>query len=604
MSKLFDFFSKKVIFRLNRSLSISGTHSIKQFFWRYLKISLIFFVAIFIGISFHYSSIVRNQVYQSMSSTMALHNTQITQNFHDIMAFLSENCSRNADVTSLSATTDKAEIAFLTVKIQKLLSLSNISSDISGMFIYSQPQDIFIPKINESQAQSYQSNYQSSLSIIKMLREHNQNHTLDSLNLNDWFHFSNQSNHYLLRIIKRQNTYAGAWMNLNLLSSAFPSFKDMDVSIFYVDRDGVPLGNTAFSDARFSLTDFLEKTSFYTDHNKKRYLAVAQELDYSDYYIMALIPAHHIFRQFSSVYWLFLLLLIWLFFFCFFIVTVTHSFFDAPNQILQPIIKSMRQKEFSQTITCDNHFIEIQNITETFNEMISEIQNLRINIYEEQLKKKDLELQCLKTQVAPHFLINCLNIIFVLAQDRSSITISEQIIQTLSEHLRYTLATRTSVKLSEELYYVENYLKLCQLRFPGCLEYHIQSDISVAESEVFPLLILMLTENSVKSNIVMGELLTISITVNSYIQNGQKRIHITHIDSGTGIDEQKLELYNTITEHPETIQHGHGIGIYNIAMRLKLLFGPNSRLLFSNESNSGARVDIDFCYITEMEGLK
>ncbi len=545
---------------------------------------------------------MRQQIYQSMNTTMSLYNDQITQNLNDIMIYLSENCSKNADITSLSATTDKSEITFLTVKIKKMLSLSNVSSDISGMFIYSQPQDIFIPQINVSFSQTYQNNYLCSQSILNMLREHNKNGTLETLNLNEWFLFSNNNNDYLVRIIKRQSTYAGAWMNLNLLSVAFAAFKDMDVSIFYVTEDGIPLGNTLFDNVIFSPKDSIEKESIYIDANGRQYLTVSKELSYSDYYIMALIPMYNISRELFSIYRLFLFLLVWLFLFCFIITAVMYSFFDAPNQILQPVIDSMRQKQFAQTIPCDNHFIEIQSITETFNEMINEIQNLRINIYEEQLAKKEFELQCLKTQIAPHFLINCLNIIFVLSQDRSSVPISEQIIQTLSEHLRYTLSTRTSVLLSEEIFYVENYIKLTQLRFPGSLDYQIHFDAAKDDVDVFPLMVLMLTENSIKSNIVMGELLNISISIYSYEENNQKYIHITHIDSGTGIDEQKLELYNTITEHPEITEHGHSIGIYNIAMRLKLLYGKNSSLIFSNEPNAGARVDIDFPSKTEMDG--
>ena len=64
--------------------------------------------------------------------------------------------------------------------------------------------------------------------------------------------------------------------------------------------------------------------------------------------------------------------------------------------------------------------------------MINEIQNLRISIYEEQLAKKRADLQYLKAQLAPHFLINCLNIIFVLSQDPKNTKTTRKFIETLN----------------------------------------------------------------------------------------------------------------------------------------------------------------------------
>ena len=113
------------------------------------------------------------------------------------------------------------------------------------------------------------------------------------------------------------------------------------------------------------------------------------------------------------------------------------------------------------------------------------------------------------------------------------------------------------------------------------------------------MLLLMLTENSIKANVVMGEPFHIYIQGHWYEKDGQPRIHLSHIDSGTGFDEQSLALYNHITDYTEVQKNGYGIGIYNTVMRLRLMFGDMASIFFSNEPGLGARIDIDIPFISD-----
>ena len=179
----------------------------------------------------------------------------------------------------------------------------------------------------------------------------------------------------------------------------------------------------------------------------------------------------------------------------------------------------------------------------------------------------------------PHFLINCLNIIFVLSQDPKNTKTTRKFIETLSEHLRYTLVTRNSASLKEELYYTKNYLQLTQLRFPNTLTYQIQVESSMIDAQVFPMLLLMLTENSIKANVVMGEPFHIYIQGHWYEKDG----------------------HNHITDYTEVQKNGYGIGIYNTVMRLRLMFGDMASIFFSNEPGLGARIDIDIPFISDLK---
>ena len=52
-------------------------------------------------------------------------------------------------------------------------------------------------------------------------------------------------------------------------------------------------------------------------------------------------------------------------------------------------------------------------------------------------------------------------------------------------------------------------------------------------------------------------------------------------------------IYNHIFEHPEVTEKGTGIGLYNTAMRLRLIFGEDASIRFENEEGMGLKVTLN-----------
>ena len=582
-----------------------SSHSIRSFFQRCFVAEGVFYLVCFCGCCLYYSGLFREQIYDQMKSTMELYNEQMTDNFQNTLIWLNENCSQNSDITSLGMIKREEDIYPLISRIQSMLTLSMPLSDLGGLFIYSCTHDIFIPKINESLNQTYQDNYYCSQRIMHILRERNEKGTLKDMDLQEVILLQNgEDGYFLVKMIRKEDVYAGIWTNLSLEPSALQYFENFSTIFVYADPAGKIIGNTKFSDYQVESSQLLEKPAVFRGVLDS-YLTIACRLDYCGYYLIAFVPMKQIVdAMLMPVYRLGFFSLLLLFIFYFSVWKLMNSFLKAPMKNLRPIICKMKQGKFGVKIETENQFQEIQDITDAFNEMISEIQNLRINVYEQRIAKRDLELQYLKTQLAPHFLINCLNTIFVLSQDQVSVDISNRMIHILSEHLRYTLSNRTVVSLKEEIRYVENYFSLTQLRFPDTLVYDISLDEAVKDAQVFPLILLMLTENSIKVNMVMGETFTIKIKGTQRWNEDGCRVHLIHIDSGTGFDEKSLELYNHILEHPELRKNGYGIGFFNIVRRLKLTLGETAGIHFSNEPGIGARVDLDFPYFPMKEEVR
>ena len=53
---------------------------------------------------------------------------------------------------------------------------------------------------------------------------------------------------------------------------------------------------------------------------------------------------------------------------------------------------------------------------------------------------------------------------------------------------------------------------MTELRFPGCLNWEIHVDEKCRNASVFPIILLMFTENTIKHNMIMGEELRVRIT--------------------------------------------------------------------------------------------
>ncbi|MFD2875813.1 sensor histidine kinase [Paenibacillus rhizoplanae] len=60
----------------------------------------------------------------------------------------------------------------------------------------------------------------------------------------------------------------------------------------------------------------------------------------------------------------------------------------------------------------DSNLVEFQALNQAFNNMVVEIQDLRIDIYEERINAQKAEMKHLQMQINPHFFLNTLNIIF------------------------------------------------------------------------------------------------------------------------------------------------------------------------------------------------
>jgi two-component system LytT family sensor kinase len=227
--------------------------------------------------------------------------------------------------------------------------------------------------------------------------------------------------------------------------------------------------------------------------------------------------------------------------------------------------------DFSTTVFCIGIPLKIWN-------------NARIErkLQEQEQLLLQARMEALQSQINPHFLFNTLNSISSLVRFDPD-TAREMIVKLASILRRLMKTTESFVPLREEISFIDDYLDIEVVRF-GRDKLKVIKDLDPGSLEVLvPSMMLQpLVENSIKHGLspkVEGG----SITLRSRIQ--EERLMVEVEDDGVGMTGDGF------LERPTGIG-GSGIGMANVAERLKVLFGEAARLMVENSPSGGTLVRI------------
>ncbi len=133
-----------------------------------------------------------------------------------------------------------------------------------------------------------------------------------------------------------------------------------------------------------------------------------------------------------------------------------HEIF-APMTALVSTMDRIGRGELSVRSSVDYRNAEFTQVNETFNRMIDQITQLKIDGYEKELEARRNEMTALKLQIRPHFVLNCLKSVYAMVQTGSRED-AQQLILLLSRYLRYILSfTATTTPLHTEIEQCCNY---------------------------------------------------------------------------------------------------------------------------------------------------
>jgi two-component system LytT family sensor kinase len=205
---------------------------------------------------------------------------------------------------------------------------------------------------------------------------------------------------------------------------------------------------------------------------------------------------------------------------------------------------------------------------------------LQIKLEEQERLLLNARMTALQNQINPHFLFNTLNSVSSLV--RFAPDTARELILKLAKILRRLLHSSDAfVPLQEEIDFIDNYLDIEVVRF-GRDKLRVFKELDPVSLDVMvpSMLLQPLVENSIKHGL-STKLEGGSIFLRSRVSDASLTIEVE--DDGVGMGSAQM------LERPAGLGEG-GIGMANIAERLKVLYGESARMTVDSRDGKGTLV--------------
>ncbi len=555
-------------------------HSLRFRIFLLLMLLIFFFSTLVAYNNFSAFSLLRKNVYRNTEDTLILYQEHLDNTLERTETWLYTLALNNTTLFTLKNTPYNTTTWFgalhqLQTDFRNAMNIYTTN----GFFCYLPSSDQLVTTSNQKDTLPFRK------AVLDSIAQ-------EDSDLFSWMLFQTGDSYYLLRILYIDNAYVGAWVSLDTLLDSLTGKEDHSRLVFSdangrLYRSGQPIQTIT--------PPRQQKESPYAHEwiDGEKIFAVSRKPDSGDFYLTLLVPYADIASASTSLYTALLIV-------AFSFLIIWGLLFHMLNRwILKPVadliagIGHLRAGDLDTRIIEGGQLDEFQNMTTAFNDMVSEIKDLKIDVYERKLQGQKLEAQFLKQQITPHFLINCLNTAYQLTETDHP-ELARKMLRDLSRHLRYTLSSGQTVTLDEELEVVRNYIELSGIRYPGCLTLFLNCPDGLLQASTIPLLILNFIENTIKYEIVMGRLLEIHIEICQYQKEDRRRLGIKIWDSGSGFSEKVLSELQNI-ENYLALEDYH-IGITNVVLRARHAF-DDPVFTFSNRPDAGAQIDIDLPFV-------
>lgn len=231
---------------------------------------------------------------------------------------------------------------------------------------------------------------------------------------------------------------------------------------------------------------------------------------------------------------------------------------------------------------------EINSLGRAFNEMMDELRELIRNKYESQILLNEMEIRFLQHQMNPHFLFNVLLTIQIKAKRSGNETIYKMVSK-LSALLRASIYTNNvdRITVGEELEYTEFYLYLQKMRFEDRFFYKIIVEDEELKKSIIPKFVI---EPIVENAAIHGiENIENEGVIRIVLKKMGTDLLVTVQDNGAGFDVK--EYFNSL-EQAENGSSREKIGLKNVDLRLRHIYGEEYRIKIKSKINTGTTIYI------------
>jgi two-component system sensor histidine kinase YesM len=275
------------------------------------------------------------------------------------------------------------------------------------------------------------------------------------------------------------------------------------------------------------------------------------------------------------------------------ILLISRSFYNRLNALSEHV-NNLAKEDFSKQYTGPQGKDEIGNLINAFNKMVIKIKTLIKDVYEAKLEqsqimleKKQAELNALQSQMNPHFLFNTLESIRMKSLEKKEIE-TANIIKYLARSFQRMISFQQEwIKVSEEVGYIKDFLKIQKYRFGSELEYTLDIDPEVLDYKIPKLIIQPFVENACIHGVGGSEEVG---RIQVEIQLVENKLKCIVSDNGIGMTQEKLNsLLDSIKEQDNQEDN---IAIKNIYRRLSLYYGDSFELSIESKEGIGTLITL------------
>ena len=233
----------------------------------------------------------------------------------------------------------------------------------------------------------------------------------------------------------------------------------------------------------------------------------------------------------------------------------------------------------------------MQMLYEVFYSMVQKLK-LQIDTLEQNMKyQRELQesrFKELQMQINPHFMFNTLNMLTETAYLEDAQETAE-LLKLTAKMFRYSLDfSGRQVSLFREMEELGNYVAIQEKRYGERIHFIFDLDERFHSLKVPALILQPLVENAVTHG-CGNKIQDAEISIITRYYEKDKRAEISVKDNGCGMEPQiKEQVLMDIEKYKA--ENSSKIGLGNVFMRMKILFGERLELSLKSEKNKGTEV--------------
>lgn len=569
-------------------------HSVKYWFTIFLTIYSVFSITIALFVSKHTLDNLSADAAQQRYELLELYLEQTDITLRNAYYSLIDLNLNNKDLVGLRVEKNDSENALKRSSLQRTLqSLTSSHTEITGYFLYvasdALGKEYFAFSSNGTQEQIDNVSRSTFYSLVKELV------VSPELQKNRWFIQSISGQNYLVCIVCSNNSYTGCYVNMNSLIRHLDKLETQRGYSFFTDSSGNILTQSSLESKQIALNP--EGRFYQTETlDGEKYISINAFSSTADTCLVALIANRDIFASFSPFFLTLLVALAASIILLPVILVLLWSVFNRSLSNLLLVIERIKSGDSAARTSMGTSIAEMATVNQSFNEMMDEIEALKISVYEQELKERQTYLDYLQIQIRPHFFLNCLNLIYSLAELKQYENVKKLSLG-LVRYFRYLFHRSSSlVTVREELDHVYDYINIQQFRFPNGIQYIKEVEDGLENALIPPISIQTFVENSVKYGRSGKEQTMIQIKVE---RHGDK-MRVSVRDSGKGFPPDVLVSLNSGKRFNE--DETHRIGITNVTERISLFYGEEAYARFYNNGGSVSEFTIPLSFEMNQEG--